>query len=153
MNHRIIAPIILTQLMNLGMAIVTAGDTIIGAGGLDLLIFQFSEFQALFLETGLQKTTATPAAVIIGSVGLHINEVFFAHHGFDNKTQIFRYRIAVCFANDLAGILNGELDFEVLVPVGIDFKFSLTDPFGIIFVNVFNDKVVFEVEFFQSCQD
>ena len=34
-----------------------------------------------------------------------------------------------------------------------DFQFPFPDPFCVVFVNVFNDKRVFDVEFFQSCQD
>jgi len=53
----------------------------------------------------------------------------------------------------LTGILHGKLDVEVLVPVGVDLQLTFADPLGIIFINVFYLEVVFEVEFFQSCQD
>ena len=152
-NDGVIAPVVLTQFMDLGVTIVTAGDTIIRPGGFNLLIFYFSELQAFFLETGLEKTTAATAAIIIGPVGLHIDEILLTHHGLDDIAQIFSNRIAECFANDLAGILNGKLNFQVLVPVGIDLQFSLPDPFGVIFINVFDDKLMLEIEFFQSCQD
>ena len=139
--------------MDLGVTIVTAGDTIIRTGGFNLLIFYFSELQAFFLETGLEKTTAATAAIIIGPVGLHIDEILLTHHGLDDIAQIFSNRIAECFANDLAGILNGKLNFQVLVPVGIDLQFSLPDPLGIILVDILDFKIVLNVELFQSGPD
>ena len=135
------------------MAIVASGDAVICSGGLDLFVFQFAVCQALFLVTRLEKTTATATAVIVGSVGRHVHEIFFSHHRFDDVTQIFGNGVAVTFADNLAGILNRKFDFKILVPVGVDLQFPLPDPFGIILVNVFNDKIMFDVEFFQSCQD
>jgi hypothetical protein len=35
-NHRIIAAVVLAQLVDLGVAVVAAGDAVVGAGGLDL---------------------------------------------------------------------------------------------------------------------
>jgi hypothetical protein len=139
--------------MNLGMTVVAAGDAVIRTGLLDLLILQPAEFQPLFFHAGLQKTTATAATVIIGSVGNHIDKIFFTDHRFDHIAQVFGNGIAKRLAYDLTGVLNGKFNLEVLVPVGIDLESSLPDPFGIVFINVFNDKVVFDVEFFQSCQD
>ena len=153
MNDGVIAPEVLTQLMDLGVAIVTTGDTIIGTGGFNLFIFNFSELQTFFLETGLEKTTAAAAAIIVGPVGLHINEILITYHGFDDKSQIFRDGIPIRLPHNLAGILNGKLYFQFFVPVGIDFQLSFPDPFSVIFINVFDDKIMFDIEFFQSCQD
>ena len=153
MHDGIISAVMLTELMNLGMTVVAAGDTVIRTGLLNLLILQPAEFQPLFFHAGLQKTTATTATVIVGTVGNHINKIFFADHRFDHVAQVFGNGIAERFANDLAGVLDGEFYLEVLVPVGIDLEFSFPDPFGIVFINVFDDKVVLDVEFFQSCQD
>ena len=143
----------LTELMNLGMTVVATCDTVIRAGLLDLLIFQAAEFQPLFFHAGLQKAATAPATVIIGSVWDHINKIFFADHRFDHVSQVFGNGIAKRLAYDLTGVLNSKFNLEVLVPVGIDFESSLPNPFGIVFINVFDDKVVFDVEFFQSCQD
>jgi len=143
----------LTELMNLGMAVVAAGDTVIRAGLLDLLILQPAELQPLFFHAGLQKTAAAAATVIVGSVGDHINKIFFADNRFDHVSQVFGNGVAKRLAYDLTGVLDGEFYLEVLVPVGIDLEPSLPDPFGIIFIYVFDDKVVLDVELFQSCQD
>ena len=143
----------LTELMNLGMAVVAAGDTVIRAGLLDLLILQPAELQPLFFHAGLQKTAAAAATVIVGSVGDHINKIFFADNRFDHVSQVFGNGVAKRLAYDLTGVLDGEFFLEVLVPVGIDLEPSLPDPFGIIFIYVFDDKVVLDVELFQSCQD
>lgn len=153
MDDRIIAAIVLAQFVNLGMAVMAAGNAVIRAGCFDLLIFQLSIYQALILEPGLQESAAAAAAVVVRFIGLHINEIFFTHHSLDNVTKIIRDRIAVALPDDLAGILNRKLDFQILVPVRIDLEFSFADPFGIIFVNVLNFKIVFNVEFFQSGPD
>ena len=153
MHDGIITAVMLTELMNLGMAVVAAGDTVIRAGLLDLLILQPAELQPLFFHAGLQKTAAAAATVIVGSVGDHINKIFFADNRFDHVSQVFGNGVAKRLAYDLTGVLDGEFYLEVLVPVGIDLEPSLPDPFGIIFIYVFDDKVVLDVELFQSCQD
>ena len=153
MHDGIITAVMLTELMNLGMAVVAAGDTVIRAGLLDLLILQPAELQPLFFHAGLQKTAAAAATVIVGSVGDHINKIFFADNRFDHVSQVFGNGVAKRLAYDLTGVLDGEFYLEVLVPFGIDLEPSLPDPFGIIFIYVFDDKVVLDVELFQSCQD
>ena len=153
MHDGIITAVMLTELMNLGMTVVAAGDTVIRAGLLDLLILQPTELQTLLFHAGLQKTAAAAATVIVGSVGNHINKIFFTDHRFDNIAQVFGNGVAKRLAYDLTGVLDSEFNLEVLVPVGVDLEFSFPDPFGIVFINVFDDKIVLDVEFFQSCQD
>ena len=101
----------------------------------------------------MKETTAAAAAEVIRSVGVHFYKVFFTHDRFYDKAQIFGDRITKAFTDNLTGILDRELDLEVLVPIGIGFQFSFADPLGIVFVNIFYDKVMLDVEFFQSCQD
>jgi hypothetical protein len=98
------------EFMNLGMAVMTARDTIVRAGFLYLFILQTAKFQALLLETGLEKATAPAAAIIIGSVGLHINKIFFSNDRFDNISQIFGNRIPIRLTHDLTGILDRKFD-------------------------------------------
>ena len=88
MNHGVIATIVFAELMDLGVTIVTGRDTIVGTGGFDLLIFYFPELQTFILETGLEKTTAAPAAIVVRPIGLHIDKILFTHHGLDDKAQI-----------------------------------------------------------------
>ena len=71
----------------------------------------------------------------------------------DHEAQVLGNRIAEALADDLAGVLDREFDFQVLVPVGVDLEFAFTDPLGVILVNIFDFKVVLEVEFFQSGPD
>ena len=152
-HHRVSATVMLAQFVDLGMAVVAGGNTIVCTGGLDLLVFEAAVFQTLLLEAGLEKPAAPAAAEVVGTVGGHVDEIFFTDDRFDYKAQIIGNRIAIAFADDLAGILDRELDLEVLVPVGIDLEFAFADPFGVVFVNAFDDEIVFDVEFFQSCQD
>jgi hypothetical protein len=143
----------LAELMNLSVAVMTAGDTIIRAGSLNLFILQLAEFQALLLETGLEETAAAAATIIVRLVGLHINKIFFPDNGLDHEAQILGNRIPIALADDLTGVLHRKFNFQILVPVGIDLELSLADPFGIVFIDVLDDKIVLDVEFFQSCQD
>lgn len=153
MYHGVVAAIVFAQFMNLGMAVVAPGNAVVCACGFDLVVLDFTVLQAFLLEPGLQKSAAAAAAVVVGAVGLHVDEVFFAHHGFDHKPQVFCNGIPIAFAYDLAGVLDREFDLQVLVPVGVDFKFAFADPFGIILINIFDFKIVFQVEFFQSGPD
>ena len=153
MHDGIIAAIMLTELMNLSMTIMAAGDTVIRPGRLYLFVLQPAEFQTLFFLAGLEETAAAAATIIVGPVGYHINKVFFADDRFDHESQIFGNGVAKRLTHDLARVLHGKFNFQILVPVGIDFESSFPDPFGIVFINILDDKVVLDVELFQSCQD
>jgi len=139
--------------MNLGMAVVAAGDTVIRAGLLDLLILQPAELQPLFFHAGLQKTAAAAAAIIVGPVGDHIDKIFFSDDRFDHESQVFGDGFPKSLAHDLTGVLYRKFNLKVLVPIGIDLESSFPDPLGIVLINILDDKVVLDVEFFQSCQD
>jgi hypothetical protein len=153
MHDGIITAVMLTELMNLGMAIMTAGNTVIRTGFLDLLVLQPAKFQTLFFHAGLEKTAAAAAAIIVGSVGNHINKVLLSDDRFDHESQVFGNGISKALAHDLTGVLHGKFNLEVLVPVGVDLEFSFPDPLGIVFIDVLDDKVMLDVELFQSCQD
>jgi len=111
MEHAIAAAVMLTEFMYLGMAIVTGGNTIIRSGHLNLSVFQPTKSQTLLFVAGLQKTAPSAATVIIGSIGLHVDKVLLPHHSFYHKAQIFGDGISVAFTNNLAWILDCELDF------------------------------------------
>jgi hypothetical protein len=84
---------------------------------------------------------------------VHFNKIFFAHYRFHRITQIFGHRIPKRFADKLTRILYRKFNFEVLVPVGIDFQLSFLDPLGIILNDAPDLKLVLNVEFFQSGPD
>jgi hypothetical protein len=65
----------------------------------------------------LQETTATAAAIIIGTVGSHVDEIFFPDHGFDDIAQVLGDRITQAFADQLARILSGKLNLPLFIPV------------------------------------
>ena len=152
-HHAVIGAIMLAQLMNLGMAVVAGCNAVIRPGGLNLVVLDLSVLEALFLESGLQEPAPPAAAKIIRTVGVHVNKVLFSDNGFHHEAQVFGNRIPITLANDLAGILYGEFDFQIFVPIGVDFEFAFTDPTGIILINTFDFKVVSNVEFFQSGPD
>ncbi len=117
MDDAVAATVMITEFMNLGVTVVTAGDAIIGTGGLNLVIFQSAEFQTGFFIAGLQKAAAAAAAIIVGAVGLHVDKVFLPYDGLNHKTKIFGDGIAVTFADDLTWILDGKFDFQIFVPI------------------------------------
>ncbi len=153
MDHGVLAPVMLTEFVNLRVAVVAAGDAVIRAGFLDLLILELAVLQAFLLESGLEETAAAAATVVVGLVGLHVDEVFFTHDGLDHESEIIGNGIAEAFPDDLTGILNRELDLPVLVPVGVDLQLAFADPLCVVLINVLYFKVVLEVELFQSGPD
>ena len=153
MEHAIATAEMLTEFMNLGVTIVAAGNTIVRSGGLNLNIFQPTEFQTLLFVSRLQKTTAAAATIVVGVVRLHVGKILFPHHCLYHKAQILCDGISVAFTYNLAGILYREFDFQIFVPIGINIQFPLANPLGVVCIDVFNLKFVGDVEFFQSCQD
>ena len=101
----------------------------------------------------MQKSAAAAAAVVVGAVGGHINEILFAHHRFDHIPQVLRHRISEALAHQLTGVLHGEFDAQILVPVGIDLQFALPDPLGVVLDDAFDFKVVVDFVFLQSDPD
>ncbi len=152
-NHRVAAAVMFAEFMNLGVAVVAARNAVIRAGGFYLLILELTVLEALFFKAGLEKSAAAAAAEVVGSVGLHVDEILFAHDGFDDVPQILGNGVAVTFADDLAGILDGKLDFQVLVPVCVDLQFALANPLGVVLIDVLDFEMMVEVEFFQSGPD
>ncbi len=73
------------QIANLRMAVMAWRNTIISPRVLDLIEFQFSKVTSGFSESRLQITSAAAATVIVGSVGMHVNEMLFTHNRFDDK--------------------------------------------------------------------
>jgi hypothetical protein len=153
MDHAVVSAIMVAEFMDLGMAVVATGDTVVCAGGLDLIIFDLPVSQAFILKSGLEKSAAAAAAKVVGAVRLHVDEVFFSDNGFHNKPKVVGNGVSIAFSDNLTGILNRKFDFQIFVPVRVDLEFAFADPFGIVFVNIFYIKVLFEVEFFQSGPD
>ena len=80
MGNMVTTFVVLGEFMDLGMAVVAPGDTVVGAGVHDLVVLELAELKAFFLETGLEKTAPAATAIIIRAVGHHIDKVFFPYH-------------------------------------------------------------------------
>ncbi len=106
-----------SHIMNLGMAIMAGGDAIVCLGSQDLVGLGLAIGPALLLEAGLKEPAAAAAAEVVGSIGSHVNEIFFTDHGSDNVPQIFCNRIAERLSDQLTGILDREFDLPFFVPV------------------------------------
>jgi len=139
--------------MHLGMTIMAWRDAIGSFGCKDLVGLGLAIGPPLFRETGLEESTTAATAKVIGFIGCHVNEIFFTHNFLDNVSHIFGNGITQSFSHQLTGILKGELDFSVFVPVRRWIEFTFPDPLCIELNNTFNFKVVRDVEFFQSYQD
>ena len=111
MNGMIASFKVFTEIVDLGMAIVAGRNTVIRLGVGDLVEFQFSVLMPSFRISGLEVASPAATAVVIGSVRVHLDEVFLTYHRFDNKTKIFCNRIPKCFSHQLARVLNCECDF------------------------------------------
>ena len=138
MDDAIMPFVMLAELMNLRMTVVAGGNAVISTSGLYLLVFHLPVSQTLLFEARLKKSAATAATEVIGTVRLHVNEVLFTYYGFNNKTQVFSNGVTIAFSDNLTGILYRKFNLQVFVPVGTGFKPTFTDPFCIIFVNIFD---------------
>ena len=143
----------LAKIVDLRMAIVTCSNTVIGLGCQNLLELLLAVRPPCIRVAGLQETAAAAAAEVVGLVGPHFDKIFFPHKGRDHKAQIICNWITVTLSYYLTRILNRKLELQILVPVRIDSQFSFPDPFGIILIDIFDFKVMFNVEFFQSGPD
>lgn len=121
--------------MNLSMTVVAPGDTIVGTRFHDLLELELAIVPARLRKTRLQEAAATAATVVVGLVGGHLYDVFLSHYFLYHVAQIIGNGIAITFSDYLAGILDGELDFSLFIPVGIYLQASLANPFGIVLVD------------------
>jgi len=143
----------ITQVMDLGVTIMTWSDAVIGLGGQDLVGLGLTIGPSFFGESRLKKTAAAAAAKVIRLVGGHVDEVLFTHHGLDNVPQIIGNGVSQCFSHQLTWILDGEFNLSVLVPLTAGFEFAFFDPLCIELNDAQNFKFVLNFKFFQSCQD
>ncbi len=99
------------------MTVMARCYAVCSTGILDLLVFQFPVRTPCFRQTRLEKTSSASAAVIVRTVGSHVNKILFPDHRFYNKPQILGNRIAKTLSYKLAGVLNRKLYLQVLIPV------------------------------------
>lgn len=153
MNGAEAGAMVMAKVVNLSMTVVAAGNAIIRAGFHNLVVFDLAVCPAFFSETRLQEATAAAAAVIVGLVRRHLDDVFFANHRFNDVAQVVSDDVTFAFTDNLAGVLNSELDFSILVPGGTDFEASLPDPLGIISIDGSYFEFMVDIKFFKSGPD
>lgn len=141
------------QIVNLCMTVVTGRDAVVCFCRQNLVGFEFTIGTTRIGISGLEKSTAAAATVIVRPVRVHVDEILFTHDRFYRISQIFSHRVAKSFPDELTGILYCKFNFQVLVPIGIDLQLSFPDPLGIILNDAPNFKFVFDIEFFQSGPD
>ena len=69
-----------TEVVHLGMAVMAAGNAIVCAGFYDLIVFKLSISPAFFGIARLQESTTAAAAIIVGLVWRHFDDIFFTNH-------------------------------------------------------------------------
>ena len=145
--------VMIPDVVDLGVAVVAGGDAVVGAGLLHLFELEPPVGPPFFRVAGLQKPASATAAKVVGAVGLHVDEVFFTHGGFDHVAKIFSNRIAQGLSHELARVLDREGDPALPVPGRIDFQTALPDPTRVIFDDAFYLEVMVDLEFVQSDPD
>lgn len=153
MDSAVFAAEMMADIMYLGMTVVTAGNAVIGPGLDDLVELDLAVGPPLLGIARLQEAAATATAVVVRLVRRHLDDVFLADYRFDDKAEIIGNRIAKALADNLAGILDGEGDAKIFIPVGVNFQPPLANPLGVILVDGSNFEVVLDIEFFQSGPD
>ena len=99
-------------------------------------------------RTTVDETATRLTAVVVLVPRLHIAEVFA--DGVDDVAELV---VEAASAHDVAGVLDREFDFRILVPIGIHVEFPLPDPPGVVFDDAFDLKVMRNVELGQSDPD
>jgi hypothetical protein len=84
---------------------------------------------------------------------VHIDEVLFAHHLLDHIPEVVGHWVAQALAHQLAGVLHGEFDAQLLVPVGVDRQLALANPAGVEADDALDLEVMLDVELLQSGPD
>ena len=116
--YGLVAPLkMFAQIVYLGMAVVAWCNTILGTGLDDLIKLELTIIPPCFRIARLKKTASSATAVIVAFIGGHIDKVFLTHHRLDHKTEIIGHRVSKSFSHQLARILNGKFDLQILVPV------------------------------------
>jgi hypothetical protein len=149
-----IAPaVIFFEVVYLSMAVMARCQTVVCPGLHDLFELSLPVISPGLGKPGLKVTPAAPATVVVGSVGMHVHEILFTHHRFDDIPHVFGHCIPETFSNQLARVLNREFDFQILVPLGIHFQLSFSDPLGIILNDTLAFKLMIDIEPLQSDPD
>lgn len=143
----------ITQVMDLRMAVMTWGNTVIRLSVEDLVNLQLTIQATLFRKTGLEESTTTAATEVVGLVGIHLDVVFFTNNFFYNKAKIVGNRVTKGFAYQLTWILNGEGNLAFLVPVGTWVQLAFTYPLCVVLDDRLDFKVRSKTEFLQSGPD
>ena len=107
----------MAQIMNLGMAVMAACNTIVGASRNDLIVFQLTVIPSCISEPGLEESSPAAATVVVGFIRCHLDDIFFTNHRFYDETKIICHCISIAFADNLAGILDSEGYPSFFIPV------------------------------------
>jgi len=153
MNRVISAVEMIVQIVNLTVAVVAGRNTICSSRRFYLIEFQFSVRVSGFRVPGLQISPPSAAAVVVGAVRLHVDEVLLSDDGLDDEAKVFCDRIAEGFSDELAGILYRELDFSLPVPCRADLQLAFPNPLRIVLDNALDLETGFDAEFLQSGPD
>jgi hypothetical protein len=135
MDGIVLAAEMVADVMDLGVAVVAAGDAVVGAGGHDLVELELAVGPPLLGVAGLEEAAAAAATVVVRLVRRHLDDILLADDRFYDEAEVIGDGVAEALADDLAGILDRELDTQLLVPVGVDLQAPLADPPGVVLID------------------
>ncbi len=110
MDSVVFRPEMMADIVDLGMAVVATGDTVIGAGFNNLVEFFLAVGSSGLGKSRLEETASAAAAVVIGPVRGHFDDVFCPDNRAHDIAQILGNLFAIALADDLAGVLDSEFD-------------------------------------------
>jgi len=143
----------MSQVMDLGVTVMAAGDAVICTGCDNLVVFQLAIIPPGISEPGLEEPAAATTAIVVRSIRRHLDDIFRTNHRFDDKAQIICHRISIAFPDDLTGVLNGKGNSALFIPVGVYLQPAFANPLCVVLIDRGNFKVMVYVEFFQSGPD
>jgi hypothetical protein len=92
------------------MAVMARREAVISPGLHDLFKLAFSVISPGFRKPGLKVSAAAAAAVIVRSVGMHVNKILFTDNRFNHKSHVFGHGIAKALPDQLTWILQGKFN-------------------------------------------
>lgn len=134
------------------MTVMTGRNDDVGMRVRHLLEFEMTVGELLVPEAGLVSASSAPAAVVVRPRRPRVDEIAFPRTGPDGKTEVFGRAPAEALADEVAGVLAGELQ-TFPVPGRIDPERSLTNPFRVEGDDAQKLEAVRYREFAQSVQD
>ena len=84
----------ITEIVDLGMAVMARCNAVICFCCQNLVGFELAVSPAFFRISCLEKSSSSAATVVVRFVGKHFDEIFFPNYFFDDIAKVLGHRIA-----------------------------------------------------------